>query len=161
MEQIQYFKLSSSLALGIEYTQRGNILSLVELFDKNHRSIEPDTELYTAMNRFATSANELILHMGSRFQQSVWLATCQVPFATTASYKQIAVAIGKPNAYRAVANALHANPFAPFIPCHRIVHSSGITDGYAFGNKVKKMLLEWEMHYNAKEHYHIIKGGSL
>lgn len=69
-----------------------------------------------------------------------------IPFAQTRSYQWVAAKIGRPNAARAVGNALNKNPFAPFIPCHRVVAADGSLGGYSAGIKRKKQLLkrEWE-----------------
>ena len=76
------------------------------------------------------------------FQQSVLLACSRIPRGQTRTYSQIARAIGRPNAARAVGNALAINPLAPSIPCHRVVRSDGGLGGYsARGGKAKKRLL--------------------
>ena len=62
------------------------------------------------------------------------------------SYKQVAIAINKPKSARAVANAVGKNPFAPKIPCHRVIRSDGSLGGYSGkgGLKTKKLLLKKE-----------------
>jgi methylated-DNA-[protein]-cysteine S-methyltransferase len=65
------------------------------------------------------------------FQKNVLLETIKVPKGTVITYKELARRIGKPKAYRAVGNALRANPFAPDVPCHRIVRSDNRTGGYS------------------------------
>ena len=64
----------------------------------------------------------------------------------TRSYKELAIAIGKPNSSRAVANACGKNPYAPEIPCHRVIRSDGHIGGYSGsgGKKRKKQLLAKE-----------------
>jgi methylated-DNA-[protein]-cysteine S-methyltransferase len=80
------------------------------------------------------------------FSQKVWLACLEIPRGETRTYKQIAIKIGKPKAARAVALALKRNPFAPFIPCHRVIRSDGTIGGYSAkgGIKEKIRLLEKE-----------------
>lgn len=68
---------------------------------------------------------------GTAFQQSVWLATRQIPAGKTRSYQELAQKIGRPKAYRAVGQALRCNPIAIILPCHRIVRQSGDIGGYA------------------------------
>ncbi len=82
----------------------------------------------------------------TKFQQSVLLACARIPAGQTRTYAQLAKAIGKPSSSRAVANALAANPFAPRIPCHRVIRSDGKLGGYSGkgGIKAKKRLLEKE-----------------
>ena len=81
---------------------------------------------------------------GTDFQRAVWNALLTVPFGKTASYRDIAVAIGKPAAVRAVGAANGANPIAVIVPCHRIIGSSGSLTGYGGGLDVKKSLLALE-----------------
>ena len=80
----------------------------------------------------------------TRFQQSVYRAVCQIPKGQTRSYQWVARRIGRPLAARAVGNALHGNPFAPFVPCHRVVRSDGSLGGFAKGLEAKRRLLNAE-----------------
>ena len=81
---------------------------------------------------------------GTAFQQRVWEALRQVGAGTTASYADIAEAIGAPKAVRAVAQACAANSLAVAIPCHRVVRSDGALSGYAWGVERKRALLDRE-----------------
>jgi AraC family transcriptional regulator of adaptative response/methylated-DNA-[protein]-cysteine methyltransferase len=81
---------------------------------------------------------------GTAFQQRVWAALRQVGPGTTASYAEIAEAIGAPKAVRAVAQACAANSLAVAIPCHRVVRSDGALSGYAWGVERKRALLDRE-----------------
>jgi AraC family transcriptional regulator of adaptative response/methylated-DNA-[protein]-cysteine methyltransferase len=81
---------------------------------------------------------------GAAFQQRVWAALRQVRPGETASYGEIARAIGAPNAARAVARACAANPLAVAIPCHRVVRKDGAAGGYAWGVERKRALLDAE-----------------
>lgn len=81
---------------------------------------------------------------GTDFQLRVWQAVLQIPPGAVASYSDIAVMIGKPNAARAVAKAVAQNPIGYLIPCHRVVRKSGDAGGYAWGIRRKKALLAWE-----------------
>lgn len=65
------------------------------------------------------------------FFRKVWIACLNIPKGETQSYKQIAIKIGKPKGARAVALALKKNPFAPNIPCHRVIRSDGTIGGYS------------------------------
>jgi AraC family transcriptional regulator, regulatory protein of adaptative response / methylated-DNA-[protein]-cysteine methyltransferase len=78
------------------------------------------------------------------FQQSVWEALQNIPFGTTASYKQQAEKLQKPSAVRAVAHANGANRIAILIPCHRIVGENGELKGYGGGVHRKQWLLRFE-----------------
>jgi AraC family transcriptional regulator of adaptative response/methylated-DNA-[protein]-cysteine methyltransferase len=78
------------------------------------------------------------------FQRIVWKALQAIPYGTTSSYADIAEAIGKPAAVRAVASACAKNRLAVAIPCHRVVHKDGSLSGYRWGVDRKKKLLERE-----------------
>lgn len=81
---------------------------------------------------------------GTAFQQSVWQQLIKVPFGNTATYGEIAKAIGNEKASRAVGGANNKNKIAIIIPCHRIVGSSGKMVGYAGGLWRKEWLLQHE-----------------
>jgi AraC family transcriptional regulator, regulatory protein of adaptative response / methylated-DNA-[protein]-cysteine methyltransferase len=81
---------------------------------------------------------------GTAFQQRVWQALTRIPPGETASYAQIAKAIGAPSATRAVAQACGANALAVAIPCHRVVRTDGKLAGYRWGVERKRQLLERE-----------------
>jgi methylated-DNA-[protein]-cysteine S-methyltransferase len=79
--------------------------------------------------------------LGTEFQKSVWSQLLRVPFGTTASYRDIAAAIGNPKATRAVGAANGRNPIAIVVPCHRIIGSNGHLTGYGSGLWRKEWLL--------------------
>lgn len=81
---------------------------------------------------------------GTDLQRAVWKALRDIPAGSTASYAQVARAIGRPEAVRAVAQACGANPLAVLTPCHRVVRSDGGLSGYRWGVERKKALLERE-----------------
>jgi AraC family transcriptional regulator of adaptative response/methylated-DNA-[protein]-cysteine methyltransferase len=81
---------------------------------------------------------------GTAFQEKVWRVLRGIPVGTTMNYKEVATAMGKPSAHRAVANACGANPLALLIPCHRVVRADGGTGGYRWGLERKQVLLETE-----------------
>ncbi len=81
---------------------------------------------------------------GTAFQEAVWQELRKIPEGETRSYADIAVAIGKPKAVRAVGSANGANHVAVLIPCHRVVRSDGTMGGYAYGLEIKTRLLEKE-----------------
>jgi len=81
---------------------------------------------------------------GTDFQCSVWKALLDIQYGETRSYKQVAFAINKPNACRAVGMANNKNPIWIIIPCHRVIGSDGTLTGYGGGLDMKKKLLELE-----------------
>ena len=81
---------------------------------------------------------------GTAFQEAVWQELRKIPEGETRSYADIAAAIGKPKAVRAVGSANGANNVAVLIPCHRVVRSDGSMGGYAYGTEIKERLLDKE-----------------
>ena len=81
---------------------------------------------------------------GTPFQKQVWETLCTIPYGETRSYSDIATSIGKPTAYRAVAQANGANPLALIVPCHRVIASNGKLAGYGGGVVRKKWLIQHE-----------------
>lgn len=81
---------------------------------------------------------------GSAFAHRVWMSLQTIPGGETRSYRDIARLIGQPLAARAVGGAVGRNPFAPFIPCHRVIAQDGGLGGYAFGTAIKAALLAAE-----------------
>jgi len=78
------------------------------------------------------------------FQRRVWEELRRIPYGTTRTYSQIARAIGKPRAIRAVARACATNPVSVVVPCHRVVREDGKLAGYRWGLQRKRALLEHE-----------------
>ena len=81
---------------------------------------------------------------GTDFQQLVWRALAAIPYGQTRSYGEIARAIGKPRAVRAVGAANGRNPLPIVVPCHRVIGSDGSLTGFAGGLAAKTCLLELE-----------------
>lgn len=81
---------------------------------------------------------------GTEFRQQVWQQLCEVPYGQTASYSDIATAIGRDKAVRAVGAANGANPIAIVVPCHRVIGKNGTLTGYAGGLDRKQWLLNFE-----------------
>lgn len=85
-----------------------------------------------------------LLFAGTDFQKTVWTELLNIPYGQTASYAEIARRIGRPEAVRAVANAVGANALSVFVPCHRVVGSDRSLTGYAGGLEAKSALLNLE-----------------
>jgi methylated-DNA-[protein]-cysteine S-methyltransferase len=82
------------------------------------------------------------LNPGMSFNEKVWAVTAQIPRGKVVTYGDIARKLNC-TAYRAVGNALNKNPYAPMVPCHRVVGSDGSLTGFAGGlEKKRKLLLE-------------------
>ena len=118
----------------------------------------PDSESETSTrirNAYRKAVNELNLYLagkicefsisikiyGTEFQKKVLEVTRNSPYGKTWTYKQVAEAIGKPKAVRAVGNVLHNNPLQVVIPCHRVINSRGHLSGFALGVGIKRRLL--------------------
>jgi len=82
---------------------------------------------------------------GTVFQQQVWQAIADIPPGKTKTYGELAQAIGRLRAYRAVANACGQNPIPIFIPCHRVVAANGRIGGFSAGLAWKKLLLSTKL----------------
>jgi len=75
------------------------------------------------------------------FDERVWALLKKIPRGKVSTYRQVAIALGKPGAVSAVGNACGRNPFAQKVPCHRVVRNDGFVGGYAKGAKKKIALL--------------------
>ena len=85
------------------------------------------------------------LHLrGTNFQLKVWEALLRIPGGGTTTYEELATSLGTPEATRAAANAVAANPVVWLIPCHRVIRKSGAFGGYQGGELRKRALLGWE-----------------
>ena len=106
-------------------------------------SIESELKQYFAgtLIEFKTP----LLLLGSFFQNRVWEELKKIPFGKTRSYAEVATALGKPTAYRAVANANGSNQFAIVIPGHRVINTNGDWGGYGGGLPRKKWLINHEL----------------
>lgn len=80
---------------------------------------------------------------GTEFQKAVWRKMMKIPYGETKTYTQIAAAIGRPKAARAVGSACGKNQFPIIIPCHRVVATNGL-GGFTLGLETKKQLLKLE-----------------
>lgn len=106
------------------------------------KSIENELSLYFEgkLKEFKTP----LFFLGSSFQKQVWDELKKIPYGETRSYSDIAKTVGKPSAFRAVAQANGANPIAIVVPCHRVINMSGDLGGYGGGLTRKKWLIDHE-----------------
>ena len=81
---------------------------------------------------------------GTDFQHRIWQALQTIPWGETRTYGEIAAACGNPKASRAVGRANATNPICVIVPCHRVIGADGSLTGFAFGEKLKRWLLEHE-----------------
>ncbi|TGM26209.1 methylated-DNA--[protein]-cysteine S-methyltransferase, partial [Leptospira selangorensis] len=111
--------------------------------------IEEERSLHTPVKQFLQNhtlpKNPIPLSvLGTPFQLKVWNSLLSIPQGDITTYGEIATAIGKPNAQRAVGSAIGKNPIAVLIPCHRVIQASGLLGGYRWNAKRKQMLLSIE-----------------
>ncbi|MBU2486004.1 MAG: methylated-DNA--[protein]-cysteine S-methyltransferase, partial [Alphaproteobacteria bacterium] len=85
-----------------------------------------------------------IVMIGTDFQVRVWEALLRIPLGTASTYQDVARAIGKPSASRAVGAAVGRNPISFVVPCHRALGKSGALTGYHWGITRKRAMLGWE-----------------
>ncbi len=115
-----------------------------------HATLERDRQLAAAIGDrlfapLATGRAPLTLHVkGTNFQVQVWRALLSLPFAGLTTYRRLATTLGRPNAARAVGNAVGRNPVGYLIPCHRVIRESGALGGYRWGLDRKAAMLGWE-----------------
>jgi len=119
--------------LDAEFVERDS-----EILEKTRKQVDE----YLAGNR--RQFDIPLLMIGTNFQRRVWNELINVPYGSTATYVQIARAIGNEKAVRAVGQANRANPIPMIVPCHRIIGSAGELVGYGGGLSVKKRLLKLE-----------------
>ncbi|MEX2650753.1 MAG: methylated-DNA--[protein]-cysteine S-methyltransferase [Alphaproteobacteria bacterium] len=93
----------------------------------------------------AFAGGDVAVHLrGTNFQIKVWEALLRIPLGPAVAYEDVARAIGRPGAARAVAGAIGANPVAVLVPCHRVIRKTGPFSGYAWGPERKRAILGWE-----------------
>lgn len=127
--EVERFKKQTKL---IAIPGRNSIINLVE------------KELQQYFSGKLTKFKTPLSLIGTDFQKSVWKALIKIPHGETCSYADIAKAIGRPTAYRAVARANGSNKHPIIIPCHRVIASNGDLCGYSSGVKRKEWLLKHE-----------------
>ena len=135
-----YLIFSSGVLTGINFSKPSNILlkrkegmtaarkELAEYFNKTRQE-------FTCRTAFLE---------GTEFEKKVWETLRKIPYGETRAYKWLAVEIGKPQAFRAVGNALAKNPIPIIFPCHRVIETDGSLGGYSGGVDIKRRLIEIE-----------------
>jgi len=136
------------LAFVDQATKHKELSRLRRLYPRATLREDPDVAAATASEVFTKpylAQGKIHLQVyGTNFQVHVWRALLRIPAGAVASYSQIAQYVGRPQAVRAVANAVAANPVHYLIPCHRVLRSSGDIGGYRGGTGRKKIILAWE-----------------
>ncbi len=111
---------------------------------KNAALVRDDRKTSAVIRKIFKSGKKNRLNLfvkGTNFQLKVWEALMKVPPGAIISYEDLAAAIKNPAAVRAVGTAVGANPISYLIPCHRVIHKSGVLNGYRWGSSRKKAML--------------------
>ncbi len=130
---------------GLRITGRGEGISAISIISgksltgKLPFSVRRRLDIY--FKGSAKTGGGRFLLEGTPFQRNVWKALLSIPWGESVSYTELARRVKRPQAVRAVANAVGKNPVAILIPCHRVIGSDGALTGYAYGLKKKKWLL--------------------
>jgi len=106
-------------------------------------ALERDIVRYFKGGRVSFKDYRLDYKDATEFQKLVWKAASRIPYGETATYGDVARAVGKPSSCRAVGQALGANPIPLLIPCHRVVAASGV-GGFSGGTDLKAKMLQLE-----------------
>jgi len=123
-------------------------------FSENPERVCPMVTHIFSMDPHKTS-KPFHLHLkGTNFQINVWKALLSIPNGCIVSYQDIAVHVGRPKAYRAVANAIAINPVSYLIPCHRVITKAGKIHRYRWGSDRKMAMLGWEAAARASKPSH-------
>lgn len=154
--QQQYFLAGTAKGLSFVGSPNGDI-------DEIHTFIA-NVELVPSQYRFAAAADYLTAYLsgkrptqlptfdwqsGTELQQKVWQTLLTIPYGETRTYQELALAVGHPDAVRAVATAVAKNPLLLVVPCHRIVRSDHTTGQYRAGAAFKQELLAMEAQQHA------------
>ena len=130
---------------------RGEVLLLLQKIDasadvgkKTDFTERVYTEIMEYLKGERTSFDVAYELEGTEFQKKVWEELTKIPYGETRTYKEIAVAIGNPNACRAVGMANNKNPLMMIVPCHRVIGANGKLVGYGGGLAMKRELLAME-----------------
>lgn len=142
---------------GIRITEENGIITGITFSDENKEKVtnsQATPVLLSALHQLEEYFSGVrrvfdlpISFCGTEFQIRVWNELCRVEYGDTISYKELASRVGSPKAYRAVGNAVHCNPIAIVIPCHRVIGADGSIGGFAGGVDVKRYLLDNERRF--------------
>lgn len=151
MDLVKYMRMDSPVGLltlvtgadGLESVQFGNAAP-----DGSVEDVDHELPGFFQLNEYFSGQRQTfdlpLSPRGTPFQHSVWRQLSQIPWGETRSYGDIARAIGRPGAARAVGMANQTNPIPIIIPCHRVIGANGSLTGYAGGLHVKALLLALE-----------------
>ena len=132
------------IAFAAENGRKNTLQDMITRWPKAQFEANCDKATHWAKSVFEFPANTPLQLIGSPFQIKVWEALMQIPTGYVTTYSDVASAIGKPNAARAVGTAIGRNPISWIIPCHRALRKSGALGGYRWGLSIKRIMLAFE-----------------
>ena len=127
-----------------DWGREAAMADLVSRWPEANFTENPDALAPWVRAAFAQAGESRLHLIGAPFQIKVWEALLRIPSGHVTTYSEIANAIGKPRAVRAVGTAVGRNPVSFLIPCHRALRKSGALGGYHWGLETKRTLLAWE-----------------
>lgn len=113
-------------------------------YRRDDAAVVPTAQRIFDPSRWDPTQPVRLVMIGSDFEIKVWETLLKVPAGAAATYGEIASAVGRPNAARAIGRAVGRNPISFVVPCHRIVGSGGALTGYHWGLVRKRAILGWE-----------------
>jgi len=130
----------------LDENKNAGLIRLQKRFSAAHFEEDKDRTATIAHQIFTPNSKQSIplLLSGTPFQIKVWEALLKIPFGSVQSYQQIAQAIGKPKASRAVGSAIGQNHIGYLIPCHRVIRSVGAISAYKWNKTRKTSMIGWE-----------------
>ncbi len=129
----------------IEFEKKRHPLVIPAEWKQNAGFFKPvKAQLSAYFKRRLKSFDLPLAPVGTPFQLKVWRALCDIPYGELVSYKDIAEAVGSPNAVRAVGGANGKNPIPIIVPCHRVIGSDGSLTGFGGGLECKRRLIDLE-----------------
>ena len=145
-EEWSFVLLSSELGVRLIDLHGASLSDLserlgVEIIQGRTKTASVSQEIEEYLNGDRMTFSSSLDMQGTPFQIEVWNELLNIPYGETRSYGEIAVAIGRPRAARAVGAAIGANPFPIIVPCHRVVGKNGSLVGFGGGLRLKERLL--------------------
>ena len=135
--------------ISIHTSRKSASESIAQQFPQSIESPDCFGDLPQRLKRYAQGERTILndkleLSSATPFRRAVWEAARSIPYGETRSYEWIAQRIGRPEAARAVGQALSQNPFLIVVPCHRIIGKDGRLTGFSCGIDIKKRLIKLE-----------------
>lgn len=150
-EGICLLEFSDRRMLNTEYKDLARLLKTTVEDGENIYLIDLCNQLKEYFDGGRKEFNIPLVTPGTKFQQKVWKELLNIPFGSTRSYQEQALALNSPGSVRAVAKANGMNRISIVIPCHRVIGTDGHLTGYGGGLKRKKWLIDHEKRYSGKD----------